>query len=60
MQCPICKAVVRKNLLEYFHGKFEIAGDIKVNEKIDKELINEISVNAIISRSSSKLTDAIA
>ena len=59
-QCPICKAKIRKNQLEYFHGEFEIKGDIKVNEKIDKELINEISINVMNSKSSQKLTEAFS
>jgi len=57
--CPICRSLIRKNLLEHFHGDIgNIPESPKLKKTQDNDIITEISVNITKKRSIEGLVNA--
>jgi len=45
--CPCCRSIIRKNLIEHFHGPFEISNMEKLKKISEKESVNDFELNEI-------------
>lgn len=57
--CPKCSSLIRKNLIEHFHGQIDMMPKShKMNMKKDEDIITEISVNITKKRMNIGLVNA--